>query len=223
MEKQRISAKTVLADIRAGMTDADLMEKHGISPRGLASLFQKLVKASLLEESEIADRVPVTKSVETLSRCPACEMPLQPITKECPRCGLMVSKFEQQRRRLTEKQELWNRTCPYCKTEAESEFYECPSCDRIHPRFQKGKNKELAEKLKEHGQAAGDKSLAGTIECPHCKEHVKQGAVKCPHCGENPQWSPARKQLNTVLRIVGAIILVLALLGTCSLLVTKGP
>lgn len=56
MEKTRVDAKQAIDDIRAGMSDADLMEKYSISSRGLQSLFRKLVSSGLLKQSEIDAR-----------------------------------------------------------------------------------------------------------------------------------------------------------------------
>ncbi len=56
MRKTRIDAKQAIDDIRAGMSDATLMENYNISSRGLQSLFKKLVSSGLLKQSEIDAR-----------------------------------------------------------------------------------------------------------------------------------------------------------------------
>lgn len=55
MEKPtvKVSAKEVLADIRAGMSDRDLMKKYGLSEKGLQSLSKKLIDAGVLKQSEL--------------------------------------------------------------------------------------------------------------------------------------------------------------------------
>ncbi|MFC1835781.1 hypothetical protein ACFL2Q_13795, partial [Thermodesulfobacteriota bacterium] len=53
---QGVSAKEVLADISAGLTDEELKSKYGISDRGLDSLFKKMINAGLLTESEVKAR-----------------------------------------------------------------------------------------------------------------------------------------------------------------------
>jgi hypothetical protein len=58
VEKKKISAKDALADIRSGMTDADLMSKYLLSSAGLQSLFDKLVTAGYIDLSEILARTP---------------------------------------------------------------------------------------------------------------------------------------------------------------------
>ena len=56
MEKKKISAKKAVADIRSGMSDADLMGKYVLSNTGLQSLFDKLVTAGYIDLSELLER-----------------------------------------------------------------------------------------------------------------------------------------------------------------------
>jgi hypothetical protein len=62
MDKPKLSAKQVLADIRAGMDDSAMMEKYGLSPKGLQSLFAKLLGKGVIDQSEIDRRAPVAPS-----------------------------------------------------------------------------------------------------------------------------------------------------------------
>lgn len=55
--KIRVSKQEVTKDIRAGVDDAALMNKYGISARGLQSLFKKLLAAGLIDKSEIDLRI----------------------------------------------------------------------------------------------------------------------------------------------------------------------
>ncbi|MFZ5868267.1 MAG: CPBP family intramembrane glutamic endopeptidase [Thermodesulfobacteriota bacterium] len=69
--KVTIKAHEALADIRAHMTDAALMEKYGISERGLQSLFGKLVAAGLLAQAELDNRTDsAEKAVDTSGKDP---------------------------------------------------------------------------------------------------------------------------------------------------------
>jgi hypothetical protein len=52
-QKRIIKAGDIIRDIRAGMTDAALMEKYKLSTRGLESAFLKLVSGGLLSVREI--------------------------------------------------------------------------------------------------------------------------------------------------------------------------
>jgi len=56
MDKKTINAKEILADIKAGMNDAALMEKYGLSEKGLQSLYKKLTDAGLLKHRELEHR-----------------------------------------------------------------------------------------------------------------------------------------------------------------------
>lgn len=54
--KPRIKAGDAVRDIRSGMTDSELMEKHGLSAKGLQSLFLKLLEAKAITYAEMNQR-----------------------------------------------------------------------------------------------------------------------------------------------------------------------
>jgi uncharacterized protein (DUF433 family) len=56
MSKREIKAKNILEDLRAGLTDDQLMEKYRLSPTGLKSLFDKMVAAKVMTKEEYAWR-----------------------------------------------------------------------------------------------------------------------------------------------------------------------
>ncbi len=58
MPRRRVSIKAIeiVRLIRSGMTDARLMEKYNLSAGGLTSLFEQLVNAGILNESELSER-----------------------------------------------------------------------------------------------------------------------------------------------------------------------
>lgn len=58
VSKRKIDADVALMDIRAGMTDAELMAKYRLSAKGLQSLFNKLLLAGLIELEELDLRMP---------------------------------------------------------------------------------------------------------------------------------------------------------------------
>jgi hypothetical protein len=58
MPKPRLNARDIIHDVRAGFDDMDLMEKYSLSSIELIKLFDKLVKAGLVERSELDERVP---------------------------------------------------------------------------------------------------------------------------------------------------------------------
>ena len=58
-----IEAREVVADIRAGVTDFQLVEKYGVTPRGLDTLIRHLVDWGLITEQELEDRQQFTDSL----------------------------------------------------------------------------------------------------------------------------------------------------------------
>jgi hypothetical protein len=78
----------VLDDIRAGLDDQDLMEKHGLSHRRLLSLMSKLVWEGLLTQEELARRKSMARTVMMpVYQCRLCQEMRFEKTGECPRCG----------------------------------------------------------------------------------------------------------------------------------------
>jgi DNA-binding HxlR family transcriptional regulator len=55
--KPVVSARQLLLDLRNNLTDRQLMRKHGLSKKGLASLFRKLVQKKLITRKELAKRM----------------------------------------------------------------------------------------------------------------------------------------------------------------------
>jgi hypothetical protein len=53
MDKRTIRAKDIVQDIRANMTDAQLMQKYQLSAKGLHSILKKLIEHNLLAESDL--------------------------------------------------------------------------------------------------------------------------------------------------------------------------
>jgi hypothetical protein len=92
--KRHISAKAVLADIKAGLSEAALMEKYQLSPERLKAVFDKLASAGLLSprnsantESSLAEI-----TVEGYWKCPACGSLREYKPTVCPDCGVIVDK-----------------------------------------------------------------------------------------------------------------------------------
>ena len=56
--KRKIKAKEIVNDIREGMSDSQLMEKHSVSSKGLQSVFRKLVEAKAITPREVFNRAP---------------------------------------------------------------------------------------------------------------------------------------------------------------------
>jgi rubrerythrin len=58
MEKRKIRADQVLRNIRSGMSDGELMGTYQLSPKGLQSLFNKLVQGGFIGLDELDQRMP---------------------------------------------------------------------------------------------------------------------------------------------------------------------
>lgn len=94
MSKKSVKASEVLKDIKAGMTDAALMEKYGLTEKGLESLFRKLLDGGLLKQSELDNRKALLeKAIELAWECPACGKPQSKAFDECRECGVNVQEF----------------------------------------------------------------------------------------------------------------------------------
>jgi hypothetical protein len=65
--KRRIRAKDVVRDIRAGMSNAALMEKYQISERSLQRILSQMLDAGALMEIELVGRLPVSEPEQPAS------------------------------------------------------------------------------------------------------------------------------------------------------------
>jgi hypothetical protein len=71
--KKIIQARDIVRDIRSGMTDAELMEKYGLSAKGLESAFQKLVQGRIVTVAEVYGKARSevdTVIIDDLRSCP---------------------------------------------------------------------------------------------------------------------------------------------------------
>jgi uncharacterized protein (DUF433 family) len=86
--KKKVSAKELLADIRAGMDDSSLMEKHGLSSRRILQAMNRLMGQGLMSPSELADRRSLAKTVYMpVFKCSVCGDITFTKTEKCSRCG----------------------------------------------------------------------------------------------------------------------------------------
>ena len=102
-EKKTLSAKEILRDIKDGMTDVELMEKYHLGPKTLQSLFEKLVDAGAIQQSDLdlrnsnpqetAEEGNFAEESSSGFTCPACKMPQSKQFDVCPQCGVIVEKF----------------------------------------------------------------------------------------------------------------------------------
>jgi hypothetical protein len=100
--RKTVNAKQAANDIRSGMTNAELMEKYGLSAKGLQVLLTKLVDVGHLQQSDLEARTPAPDtSVRIAWKCPSCGSPQTRAYDECPNCGVIVAKLLGQREDLS--------------------------------------------------------------------------------------------------------------------------
>lgn len=81
MEKKTVSVKAVLADIKNGLHDSELMRRHELTPGQLERLFTKLVDAGYLSPEDLEARKPKTNQP-----CPFCSAEIPSDSVRCPHC-----------------------------------------------------------------------------------------------------------------------------------------
>lgn len=86
--KRVISAQEVVADIKSGMSELDLMKKYQLSSRGILGLFDKLISANLLDRADLdlCKGSHGTVAISTVG-CPECRLPVHEKTDKCPYCA----------------------------------------------------------------------------------------------------------------------------------------
>lgn len=99
--KRKISAKEFVSDVRSGMNESELKQRHELSDDALKKVFSRLTAAGLLTEDEIPRRSEATAGGAPLShrekdsswQCPSCGAAQAHAVEECPECGVIVEKF----------------------------------------------------------------------------------------------------------------------------------
>lgn len=106
---QTVTAADAVRNIKAGMTDSELMERYRLSSKGLQDLFEKLVKAKLVTSEEIDRRMPTMDRTVDL------------------RGMLDDLKLDELDNAFDEDTPAWW-TCPSCGVSKDQEFEVCPKC-----------------------------------------------------------------------------------------------
>lgn len=157
MSKLKISAKQVLNDINAGMSNAELMAKYGVTSQGLESVFKKLADAGLLKE---ADSKPAQAMPSGHTSIPATGPTIPPAKKSEDSLASVAEDIK----KGVHDGEIMRR-------------YE------LSP----GKLREMKEKLVQEGllepSPIGHEETKRTKTCPSCSREIPQSAGKCVHCG----------------------------------------
>ncbi len=96
--KRKISAKKFLKDVRAGLTDDQIMEKYRIRSVILQYVFRKMIQSGLMTQFEFYARSKLRESdlftafsaeSDGYLRCPDCGQRLPDDGGECPTCESM--------------------------------------------------------------------------------------------------------------------------------------
>jgi hypothetical protein len=87
--------KELIKDIRSGMSNAELIKKHGITPSRLNMLLRNLPALDDDDDVQFDEPLPAFREGREgfVWVCPACKMPQEREFNECPQCGVLVSKF----------------------------------------------------------------------------------------------------------------------------------
>lgn len=67
-EKRQINGRSVINDLRSGMTDWELQMKYRLSDNGLHTIFEKLVAYKAIDRSELCEMSPFYKATTDLTR-----------------------------------------------------------------------------------------------------------------------------------------------------------
>jgi hypothetical protein len=94
---KKISAKGIMADLRAGSSDTELMKKYDISYTALQDIFSKLMEAGLATQAYFNKRAlkqtPILPSDNATRTCPQCGYSTATPFTTCPRCEQEVSDW----------------------------------------------------------------------------------------------------------------------------------
>jgi hypothetical protein len=99
--KRTIKAKDIVNDIRSGMTNLQLMEKHNLSSKGLQSIFTKLMDAKAVKDRELDGRTPLADDTVNLNQMRV--LPRNYLFLNLPVYEADEMKIEGQIRDITEK------------------------------------------------------------------------------------------------------------------------
>lgn len=138
MAKRKITARELLADLRANMIDSELMGKYMLSAAGLQSVFNKLVKAGLITQAELDARVSTAdRTVDLGFVCPSCGYLRNEEFDQCPRCGFAtptyIKRERDKERRKKEPPPAAKVSAPAAKREGTAPTIALPSEPAVPP------------------------------------------------------------------------------------------
>jgi len=86
--KAAVNAKEFISDIKAGMSDDELMRKHGLTSRQFRAVCQTLLDAGKLQPSDLEEPPPMPDfTFGVASTCKHCGAMKLADSGECPQCG----------------------------------------------------------------------------------------------------------------------------------------
>ncbi len=98
MSKRKIKVKEFLSDIRAGMDDAGLMYKYGLSASDVLKVMSKLIWGGLMSSTELAQRRSLAKTVYMpVFKCSSCKEITYTKLEKCPHCSAPMKNLNEKK------------------------------------------------------------------------------------------------------------------------------
>jgi hypothetical protein len=185
MGKQKISAKELLADIKSGMNNRDLMRKYELSSKGLESSFKKLVEVGVLEASFLEERLVQPAPTPTAAEMPR-GAPVSPAGKatETPDIPEPLAAIAADIQAGLHDAEIMRR-------------------HSLSPGGLAQAKKNLAGSGQLPRGAVQPNQPKGTKPCPFCREAIPESAPRCVHCGQWLDMRAARAAGASVPGVLG--------------------
>jgi uncharacterized protein (DUF433 family) len=96
--KRRVKPAEFLSDLRAGLDDAGLMYKYGLSAHELLKVMSKLMWEGLMSATELAQRRSLAKTVYMpVFKCPSCKEITYEKLEKCPHCGASMKNLNEKK------------------------------------------------------------------------------------------------------------------------------
>ncbi len=89
MGQLKLKSRDFIEDVRAGLTEADLMQKHGLTERQLSAVFEKLLDAGKLNSGDLEHQPQFEGTMVVASTCVACGALKFVDSGACPQCGMI--------------------------------------------------------------------------------------------------------------------------------------
>lgn len=184
MNKRKISGKQLLSDIKSGMSDAQLMAKHDLTSKALASAFSKLIEAGLLNAASLRERG---------------------LVKTDPKPGTFEGHVDDSKPAVSDGQRP-TELLQAIAYDVKSGLHDSDIMRRHE--LSPGKLKEIKDELVRLGYLSAVHVLAAEAKktklCPFCSQEIQESAAKCVHCGQWLQAGAAGVRMGPPQPEVGA-------------------